>query len=85
MSKTEAILFSKARRQKLTRQLSEAELKVGGQTVLFNKEATRWLGIWLDTHLNFAFHVNERMKKAKAAEFNIKGLSKTYGLCPGLV
>ena len=25
------------------------------------------------------------MKKAKAAEAQIKGLSKTYGLCPGLV
>ena len=84
MSKTEAILFSKARRQKLTR-LLETRLRVGGETVLFKKDATQWLGIWLDSHLNFAFHFNERMKKAKAAEARIKGLSKTYGLCPGLV
>lgn len=84
MSKTEAVLFSKARRQKLTR-LLDSRLRVGGETVLFKKDATRWFGVWLDSHLNFAFHFNERMKKAKAAEARIKGLSKTYGLCPGLV
>ncbi len=85
MSKTEAILFSKARRSKLARQISETRLKIGGEIVNFNKEATRWLGVWLDSHLSFASHVNERMKKAKAAEFRIKQLSKTYGLSPGLV
>ena len=53
--------------------------------MLFKKDATRWLAVWLDSHLNFAFHFNERMKKAKTAEARIKGLSKTYGLCPGLV
>ena len=83
-SKTEAVLFSKARRQKLAK-LLKTRLRIGGETVLFKKEATRWLGVWLDSHLNFAFHVNERMKKAKAAEAQIKGPSKTYGLCPGLV
>ncbi len=60
-------------------------MRIGGETVCFKKEATRWLGIWLDSKLNFIFHVNERLKKAKAAEAQIKGLSKTYGLCPGLV
>lgn len=84
MSKTEAVLFSKARQQKLTR-LLETRLRVSGETLLFEKDATRWLGVWLDSRLNFAFHFNERMKKAKAAEARIKGLSKTYGLCPGLV
>ena len=83
-SKTEAVLFSRARRQKLTK-LLETRVRVGGETVCFKKEATRWLGVWLDSNLNFAFHVNERIKKAKAAEAQIKGLSKTFGLCPGLV
>lgn len=40
MSKTEAVLFSKARCQKLTRQLSETKLRVGGESVMFKKEAT---------------------------------------------
>lgn len=42
MSKTEAVLFLKARRQKLTR-LVETRLRVGGEAVLFKKNATRWL------------------------------------------
>lgn len=83
-SKTEVVLFSRARRQKLTK-LLETRLRISGETIYFKKEATRWLGVWLDSNPNFVFHVNERMKKAKAAEGQIKGLSKTYGLCPRLV
>ena len=41
ISKTEAILFSKARNQKLAKQLMATELKFGGQTIWFNKKATR--------------------------------------------
>ena len=66
-SKTEAVLISKTRQQKLAR-LLKTRLKIGGETVLFKNEAIQWLRIWLDSHLNFAFHVNEKMKKAKAAE-----------------
>lgn len=45
MSKTEAILFSKVRHQKLIRQLSETQLRFDGETFFFNKKATQWLGI----------------------------------------
>ena len=77
-------MFFKACRQKLAK-LIETRLRISEETVLFKRDAVRWFGVWLDSHLNFAFHVNERMKKAKAAEAQIKGLSKTYRLCPGLV
>ena len=60
-------------------------MKINGEIVYFHKETTQWLGVWLNSYLNFASHVNERMKKAKAIEFRIKQLSKTHGLCPGLV
>ena len=53
--------------------------------LLFRKESTRWLGVRLESWLNFSFHINKRKKKAKAAEAQIKGLNKTYGLCPKLV
>ena len=85
ISKTKAILFSKARNQKLIKQLSETELRFGGQTVCFNQEATRWLGMWLDSSLNFGAHIGERLKKAKIAEIRIKRVSKTYELPPALV
>lgn len=40
MSKTEAVLFSKARRQKLAK-LLETRMRIGGETVSFKKDATR--------------------------------------------
>ena len=52
---------------------------------MFNKEAIRWLGIWLDSQLKFTSHINERVKRARAAEIQIKRLTQTYGLVPGLV
>ena len=85
MSKTVAILFFNARWPKLVRQIAKIRLKIGGEVVFFNKEATQWLGTWLDNRFNFASHVSERMKKAKSAEFMIKQFSKTHGLCPRLV
>lgn len=85
INKTEAMLFSKARKWKLLEQLTATQLKFGGQTVRFNQEATRWLGIWLDCGLNFGSHFRERLKRAKTAEGKIRGLSKTFGLPPALV
>ncbi len=49
ISKTKAILFSKARNQMLTKQLSNIPLKVGNRTIFFNKKATRWLRMWFDS------------------------------------
>lgn len=49
IAKTEAILFSKFHRQRLSRQLREIRIKVGDKHVIFNKEATKWLKIWLDS------------------------------------
>ncbi len=43
---------------------------------MFNKKATWWLGMWLDSGLNFIVHINEKLKKTKMAEVKIKELSK---------
>ncbi len=66
-------------------QLTATQLRFGGQAIRFNQEATRWLGIGLDSHLNFGPHFKERLQKAKTAEARTRGLSKTYGLSPALV
>ena len=84
-SKTEAVLFSKSHRQRLNKQLRETKIQVGNEKIMFNKEATRWLGVWLDSQLKFTSHINERVKRARTAEIQIKGLTKTQGLAPGLV
>ena len=84
-AKTKLVLFSRARQRRLNQHLRETTVLVGGKRIEFNKEATRWLGIWLDSQLKFTAHINERLTKAKSAEIQIKHLSTTYGLTPGLV
>ena len=83
--KTELVLFSKARPRRRNRQLRETTVLIAGEHIKFNKEATRWLGVWLDGQLKFTSHINERISKARTAEIQIKGLTRTYGLAPGLV
>ena len=58
---------------------------MGDEKIPFNKEATRWLGVWLDSQLRLTSHINERVKRARTAEIQIKGLTKTYGQVSGLV
>ena len=85
ISKTEAVLFPKSHRQWLNKQLREAKIKVRDEKISFNKEATRWLGIWLDSPLKFTSHIHERVRTARTTEILIKGLTKTYGFVPSLV
>lgn len=42
---TEAVLFSSSYRQGFNKQLREAKIKEGSEKIMFNKEATRWLGV----------------------------------------
>ncbi len=84
-SKTEAVLFSKSHRQQLNKQLWEVKIEVSPEKISFNKEVTRWLDVWLDSQLKSTSHINERVRKARTAEIQIKGLTKTYGLVPSFV
>lgn len=43
------VLITACSRQRLSKQLREAKIWVGNVNILFNKEATRWLGVWLDS------------------------------------
>lgn len=85
IAKTEAFLFSKTHRQRLNRQIAEVNIKIGPDKIKFNKDATRWLGIWLDSKLKFTAHVNEKLQITRTAEIQIKGLTRTYGLAPALI
>ena len=60
-------------------------LKIQGQTIPFNREATRWLGIWLDAGLDLKEHYKIRLQKAQQAENRLRSISSTYGLAAGLV
>jgi hypothetical protein len=50
-SKTEAVLFSRSR--KIQSRARETTIHFRGEQVPFNKEATKWLGFWLDYSLSF--------------------------------
>ena len=85
MSKTEAVLFSKSYQQRLSKQLREAKIKLGNRNISFNKEATRWLGVWLNSQLKFISHINKRIQKAWNAEIQIKGQMQMRKIVPDLV
>jgi len=51
-----------------------AKIRVGNGFVRFNKEATRWLGVWMDAHLTIKEHHNRGMQKARAAEARLRSL-----------
>ena len=52
---------------------------MGSQTVRFAREATRWLGIWLDSSLSLAENRRRRINKAKQAEARLRRIVSTYG------
>lgn len=79
------MIFSRSHCQRLHRQIIEANIQIGTGSIKFNKEATRWLGIWLDNQLTFTAHVNEKFRAARAAEIQIKGLTRLHRLAPGLI
>jgi ribonuclease HI len=78
--KTEAILFSRRRSHK---KLGNETIKVApGIEKNFNHEATRWLGVWLDSHLTLQEHHNKMMNKARRAEARVRSLGGKFGLTP---
>jgi hypothetical protein len=58
----EAVLFTSRRGHKkhLQPELT-VEIKVGNGFFQFNIEETRWLGVWMNTHLTFKEHRNRCM------------------------
>ena len=55
---------------------------MGNQTVRFAREATRWLGIWLDFSLFLAENKYRRIGKARQAEARLWRIVSTYGVPP---
>jgi len=75
--KSEAISFS--RRSKT----STVTIKTGGREIPFNNEATRWLRIWLDSHLTLGDHQRIMMKKGRSALARLRRLAGQIGLTSG--
>lgn len=46
-------------------------IEVKDEKSMSNREATRWLGVWLGCQLKFKSYINERVRRALAAEIHI--------------
>ena len=68
IAKTEAVFFSRLHCQRLNKEIVDVPIKIGAESIKFNKKTTRWLWIWLDSQLNFTSNMNEKDKKAQTAE-----------------
>jgi len=76
-NKSEAILFSRRRKT------PTATITTGGTEVTFNKETTRWLGVWLDSHLMLRDHQKVMLKKGRKAWVRLKRLMGQMELTAG--
>jgi len=74
--KTEAPLFQWKKRT------GTARVTVGSNSIPFNKEATRWLGIWLDSQLTLKDHHAIRLRDGKKAMARLHQLTGQMGLLP---
>ena len=79
-SKTEAILLSK-RRSHGKRRACRA-IQVGRLNIHFAREATRWLGIWIDSALTLRDSRHRVLNRAKGTEAAIRRLVSKYGVPP---
>ena len=67
----ETILLSR----RTTTVAQERGIQVGEQLFHFNKQATRWLGVWMDSHLTLGEHHNVRTKKARVVQGRLRRLA----------
>jgi hypothetical protein len=80
IDKTEVILLS--RRKRLNQAFNKGIQVAPGVIKSFNRHATRWLGIWLDSHLTLKEHHNTMMSKAYRAEARVRSLQGKFSLSP---
>jgi len=78
IEKTEAMLFTRQRKNKEPKM--KARVRVGNQEVPYNKEATRWLGVWLDDMLTLNDHTKKTLAKARRALNRVRSLMTKKGL-----
>jgi len=80
IEKTEVILFTRKRSNKEPKM--KAKIRVGSHEVPYNKEATRWLGVWLDSMLTLNDHTKKTFAKARRAQNRVRSLMAKKGLSP---
>jgi len=80
IEKTEMILFTRKRNNKEPKM--KAKIRVGNHEVQYNKEATRWLGVWLDSMLTLNDHTKKTFAKARRAQSRVRSWMMKKALLP---
>ena len=57
-------------------------VRIGENTIKYNRGATRWLGIWIDSRLSFREHADRNARKARKAEARLTSLMRRNGVPP---
>jgi len=71
-------LFTRRRKNKEPKM--NARIRVGSHEVPYNKEASRWLGVWLDDMLTLNDHTKKTLAKARRAQNRVRSLMMKKGL-----
>ena len=79
-AKTETVLLSRRRGHGRRRECRP--IRAGDQEVHFAKEATRWLGVWLDSALTLRESRRRALNHERKAEAAIRRLVRKYGVAP---
>jgi len=66
----------------LQKRAATATVAVGADIIPFNKAATRWLGVWLDSQLTLKDHHATRLKEGRKAMTRLRRLPGQMGLSP---
>jgi len=80
IEKTEAMLFTRRGNNKEPKM--KAKIRIGNHEVQYNKQATRWLGVWLDSMLTLNDHMKKTFAKARRAQSSVQSLIMKKGLSP---
>jgi len=78
IEKTEVMLFTRQRSNQEPKM--NARLRVANHEVSYNKEATRWLGVWLDDMLTLNDHTKKTLEKARRVQNRGRSLMTKKGL-----
>ena len=79
-SKTEAILLSRSRRN--WRDKGRESVRVGNHQIGYNRGATRWLGVWIDSRLSFRENTHRSTARARKAEAWLTSFMRRNGVPP---
>lgn len=83
--KNEITVFTRRRKPELKKKISETKITVCRHTMVFNTTVIRWLGVDLDTGLQFMTHKNHMLEKTRRVDDRVQSLTSITDLALELV